>query len=671
MPSSAPEDWSERLRHAIREHERTRSSSEPSPRAGLLDDSLFGRIAVELSILKPEQLEECLIEQAQTRIDGRAPEIADLLVQKGWLKPDDLSKVRERCLQIRAAPRIPRYEVREFMGEGATATVWRAWDRELSRPVALKTLKESAGISPIARERFHREAKVAAGLNHPNIVQVHDGGEAEGQLYLVMELVEGRPLSAVLVEGNTSIDEEVRLIEKVARGMAAAHEKGIVHRDLKPSNVLVTGCGEPKVADFGLAHLMDELSALTRTGTMLGTPLYMAPEQVEGRAQEISPRTDVYALGVMLYEAVTGRLPHMSESVRDIYARILKDEPVTPRRLNARVSRVLEAIILKSLQKDPSRRYPQAGALADDLGRCLEGKPVLARGVSALERLWRRVVRQRAALVPAAAAVLGAGLAWVMGAPHRPGPQPQARVLFSEDFEKENFRDSWPTHWGTAPGPLTIDGPPKYVRGKGRSLVLQGREGTSTSEGSGQYAPFTRPADGTDRSSMELYVCIEEGFAVEGVKMLELASMRAGSTIENTYGLAGTRPTGTDRASISLVLEGGLKLGIYVYHLDQPEEFGQGMLCALAGFVILEPGRWYCLEFATRLNTPGAADGEILCWVDGALRGKSERLRFRTVETVRFRRWTIDGYYAGSPAPRDQRIFVDDVTISTVAPARR
>jgi hypothetical protein len=312
-----------------------------------------------------------------------------------------------------AAPRLPRYEVRDRLGEGASAVVYRAWDRELGRPVALKVLRDLAGFGQVARERFHREAQAAAGLSHPNVVTVHDAGEHEGRLYIVLELVEGRPLDDFLK--GLPFDERrvVEILERTSRGVAAAHQNGIVHRDLKPQNLLVTAGGEPKVGDFGLAHLVDSGADLTRTGTQLGTPLYMAPEQVEGRAREITPRTDVYALGAVLYEALTGAPPHGGATVHEIYGRIVRDDPVPPRTLNGRVSRDIQTVILKALEKDPARRYPDAGALADDLGRILRGEPIEARPVPASARLWRKLVKGRAVLLPTAAAV---GLALALAA---------------------------------------------------------------------------------------------------------------------------------------------------------------------------------------------------------------------------------------------------------------
>lgn len=309
-------------------------------------------------------------------------------------------------------PTIPRYEILERLGEGSSAVIFRAMDRELRRPVALKIQRPGPARSEVGRERFRREAQTVAGLAHPHIVMIHDAGEAGGHAYLVMELVEGRPLSALLAEGKHDLRALLVILEKAARGVAAAHQKGIVHRDLKPSNILVTSSGDPKVADFGLAHLVDSTSQLTRTGSSLGTPLYMSPEQVEGRAGGITPRTDVYSLGAVLYEVLTGRAPHSGETIMEIYGRIVGEDPVPPKSLNPKVPDDLQTIVLKCLEKDPARRYSHAQELAEDLGRVLAGEPIQARPVGPLVRLFRRLRRSRlarAAAVVAAAVVLVAG----------------------------------------------------------------------------------------------------------------------------------------------------------------------------------------------------------------------------------------------------------------------
>ncbi len=311
-----------------------------------------------------------------------------------------------------AAPLFSRYEVREKVGEGATAVVYRAWDRELNRLVALKVLKESHALVEVTRQRFRRESQAAAGLSHPNVVPVYDVGEENGRLFIVMEFVDGRPLSDVLRDPEAP---RVAILERVARGVAAAHARGIVHRDLKPGNILVTAAGEPKVADFGLAHLQDEGVKLTRTGSTLGTPLYMSPEQVRGRAQDISPRTDVYALGAMLYEAVAGRPPHGAETLLDLYQKILNEDPAPLRRVRPDASEELDTIARKALSKDPSGRYASAAEFAEDLRRHAAGEPILARPEGFAKRLWRKAARRRglAGLALAASAVLAA--AWWTG----------------------------------------------------------------------------------------------------------------------------------------------------------------------------------------------------------------------------------------------------------------
>jgi len=328
---------------------------------------------------------------------------------------------QEHRQRLEAIPAIPRYPVKERLGEGGVAVVFRAWDAELNRPVALKVLKETSAISQAARLRFRREAQVMAGLSHPNLIMVHDAGDHEGRLYLVMELVEGLSLAHGAGGRPPSLHDRVRLLERVARGVSAAHDRGIVHRDLKPGNVLVTPSGEPKVADFGLAHLVDSDTELTKSGTALGTPLYMAPEQVEGRPKEISPRTDVYSLGVMLYETLAGRPPYVGETLMELYQKIVRDEPVPPRRLDPGVPAELEAITLKAMEKVPGRRYATAGAFADDLARFLGGEPVAARPPGTVQ-LWFRKTRRYRAFVPTTllALALLVALAFLLGRRREP-----------------------------------------------------------------------------------------------------------------------------------------------------------------------------------------------------------------------------------------------------------
>jgi tetratricopeptide (TPR) repeat protein/tRNA A-37 threonylcarbamoyl transferase component Bud32 len=303
-------------------------------------------------------------------------------------------------------PNIPRYEILDRLGEGATAVVYRAMDRELQRPVALKVQRRSTAPNDVADQRFRREAQAAAGLSHPNVVMVHDAGQERGRLYLVMELIDGRSLLDVLKDGRQDLKSLLRILEKAARGVAAAHEKGIIHRDLKPSNILVTSSGEPKVADFGLAHLVDSPARLTKTGSSLGTPLYMSPEQVEGRSQDITPRTDVYSLGAILYELLTGRVPHEGETMMEIYGRIVRDDPAPPRQLNPDTPEEIQTVALKALEKDSQRRYPTAKEFADDLARYLSGEPVLARPAGRATRAVRAFRRSPAARGAATAVAL-------------------------------------------------------------------------------------------------------------------------------------------------------------------------------------------------------------------------------------------------------------------------
>jgi tetratricopeptide (TPR) repeat protein/tRNA A-37 threonylcarbamoyl transferase component Bud32 len=355
----------------------------------------LGDRAVAAKLITPGQLEEAL---GQTGVD-----LGDHLVARGFLTVTQLEELRRTLDAPDAVSGFARYELLDVLGEGAMSVVHRGRDRQLNRIVAVKVLRESMFGHSVVRERFARESQALARLDHPSVVKVFDAGTDGEKAYLVMELVPGESLSKVLESKRLDRRALLRLLEKAARGVHHAHEKGVVHRDLKPDNILVSG-DEPKVADFGLAHLAESSTTLTRSGSVLGTPMYMAPEQVEG-GKEITARTDVHALGVLLYEILAGRTPHTGNSIPEVYAKIARDEPEPPRRVDPTVPWELEAVALKALEKDPARRYASAEAFAEDLRRYLAGEPVVARPVSGFVRLWRRAVKHRAALIPIAVAL--------------------------------------------------------------------------------------------------------------------------------------------------------------------------------------------------------------------------------------------------------------------------
>ena len=291
-------------------------------------------------------------------------------------------------------PRIPGYEVQGVLGRGGMGVVYKARHLRLNRTVALKMLLAGAHAGPESRGRFLREAEAVAGLRHPNIVQVHDLGDQEGQPFFTMEFVEGGNLAQKLAGVTQPPREASALVATLAEAVEVAHRSGIVHRDLKPSNVLLTADGTPKISDFGLARRMEEEAGLTWTGFAVGTPSYMAPEQAEARSLEWGPGVDLYTLGVILYELLTGRPPFRAESAAETVRQVTSQDPVPPSRLNNKVPRDLEVICLKCLHKEPRLRYAGAAALAEDLRRFLEGEAIAARPEGRLARLARRVRRR-------------------------------------------------------------------------------------------------------------------------------------------------------------------------------------------------------------------------------------------------------------------------------------
>ena len=290
-------------------------------------------------------------------------------------------------------PRVPGYDVVALLGRGGMGVVYKARHLRLNRFVALKMLITGGYAGPHERTRFQREAEAIASLRHPNIIHVHDVGDHDGWPYFTMELLEGGTLAQALGGVPQSMRRAAELVTTLAEATHAAHQGGIVHRDLKPSNILLTADGTPKIADFGVARHFDDGPALTLSGARIGTPSYMAPEQVVGKPGTIGPSVDVYALGAILYEALTGRPPFRADTSTETQRQVLAEEPVRPARLNPRIARDLETICLKCLEKDPARRYPTAEALVDDLKRFERNEPIAARRAGLLERVVKWVRR--------------------------------------------------------------------------------------------------------------------------------------------------------------------------------------------------------------------------------------------------------------------------------------
>ena len=270
-----------------------------------------------------------------------------------------------------------RYELTHLIARGGMAQVYRAMDRQLERPVALKVLFPELSVDRTFVERFRREAQAAANLSHPNIVPVFDWGEDDGSYFIVMEYVEGRPLSAVLRDPQPMPPRQIANIGAgVAAALAFAHRHGVVHRDVKPGNVLITPDGDVKVTDFGIARAMNTEESLTQTGAVMGTAAYFSPEQAEGKG--VDSRSDIYSLGVVLYEMAVGRPPFTGDSPVAVASKHVRDMPVLPREANPTVPPALEAVIMKAMAKNPDDRYGSAEELRADLLRFADGRPVEA-----------------------------------------------------------------------------------------------------------------------------------------------------------------------------------------------------------------------------------------------------------------------------------------------------
>ena len=307
------------------------------------------------------------------------------------------------------------YELLEEVGRGGQGVVFRARQKSLNRTVALKVISLGQWASKAHLRRFRLEAEAAAHLEHPGIVPIHEVGERDGSCYFSMKFVEGGQLDEVVRRMPMSIRQAAELIAKVARTVHYAHEHGILHRDIKPGNILLDAKGEPHLTDFGLARLVESESSVTQTLDVLGTPSYMAPEQAVGNNAAVSSVTDVYGLGAVLYQLLTGQPPFAGGTTYETIKLLLDTEPRQPRLLNPKIDRDVSTICLKCLEKDPKRRYSSALALAEDLEHWLKHEPIQARRTGIFARGKKWVQRNpTSALLAASLVILAAGAGWIV-----------------------------------------------------------------------------------------------------------------------------------------------------------------------------------------------------------------------------------------------------------------
>ncbi|MDX6394541.1 MAG: eukaryotic-like serine/threonine-protein kinase, partial [Streptosporangiaceae bacterium] len=342
----------------------------------------------------------------RTALPAQAPFVQSRVDERGGGHSESraLPAIEPRTPESPSSP--ANLEILEKLGAGTTGVVHRARQATLNRVVAFKIIHAGARTDPKHRDRFRTEVQAVARLSHPNFVQIYEigtwkGGEWDDLPYFVMEHVNGGSLAQKLSSGPLPVRQAAQMVETLARAMSVAHEHGIVHRDLKPANILLTVAGQPKITDFGLAKINSgQDPGQSRSGSIVGTPSYMAPEQARGGVSDAT--SDIYSLGATLYEMLTGRPPFRAATIYGTLVQVMNQEPVPPGRLRPKLPRDLETICLKCLEKEPQRRYPTAEALAEDLHAFLSGEPIRAHGMRSWEHALRRVRRR-----PAKAALLG------------------------------------------------------------------------------------------------------------------------------------------------------------------------------------------------------------------------------------------------------------------------
>ncbi len=366
---------------------------------------LCGKCGAKIFADAPQEFcSACLLETGLRLLDNQDEDATN---------PPRLPRIGRTARSAKMLGDFGDYELLEEIGRGGQGVVYRARQKSLNRTVALKVIGLGHWATEAHLKRFRREAEAAASLEHPCIVPIYEVGERDGSCYFSMKFIEGGQLDEVVRRESMPIRRAVELIAKVARTVHYAHEHHILHRDIKPGNILLDRQGEPHLTDFGLARLVETESTVTRTMEVLGTPSYMAPEQAVGNNAAVSSVTDVYGLGAVLYQLLTGHPPFAGGTTYETVRLVLDAEPRQPRLLNPKVDRDLNTICLKCLEKDPRRRYASALALAEDLEHWLKHEPIRARRTGLFTRGKKWVRRNPTiALLILSLAALAAAIGW-------------------------------------------------------------------------------------------------------------------------------------------------------------------------------------------------------------------------------------------------------------------
>jgi hypothetical protein len=395
--------------------------------------------------------------------DSETPD-RSTVVQSSHSEPEEAAAKEHTVL-------FGRYEIIDQLGRGGMGVVYQARDIALGRTVALKMIRAGVLAEPQEIERFYREARAAALFQHPHIITLHDVGQEDDRHYYTMALAPGGSLAKRREWFAGDPAAIAALVEKIARAVHFAHSKGILHRDLKPGNILLDEHGEPLVSDFGLAKFLDADAELTQPGAIIGTPAYMAPEQARGLPETITAQSDVWSLGVLLYELLTGQRPFAGRGREEVSRRILHAEPERPRTLRPGLDRALESIVLKCLEKEPARRYDSAEALANDLARWSRGEQTIARPTNWLRWTWQQIGRHpvwSSALFLAVVSVVI--LSWVAltRPPAAPTDEPGKPIML---LSKSGLHQ--PIRWLAREGKLDLDQPETgVIRLQAKDLCL-------------------------------------------------------------------------------------------------------------------------------------------------------------------------------------------------------